>query len=121
MPDYFVPIAPLSAVNICQINITRNHDSIETRGTTSCTSIKESMDWFEVNDRASGSDGVGSIKFSEFKGAQVLTASICTAAESYDGSYCNCNDGKICISVEPLTVNNPISGAGERDILCRRE
>ena len=44
-------------------------------------------------------------KLSEFRGAQVMTACICTITESYGYFYSTCDDGKICICIRPNTIN----------------
>lgn len=43
-------------------------------------------------------------KLSEFRGAQVITACVCTIAETDDGVYGLRNDGKVCACIRPNTI-----------------
>jgi hypothetical protein len=107
MPDYFVSACSLSGIEFSQINIVRAFNSGQTSraSTEENTTMSNSINWFRNNAAARRfSSLTTSVSASEFRTAQVLTACISTTTESYKYYYANCNNGKICVCVNPDTV-----------------
>ena len=113
MPDYFISADPTSDIEFSQINIVRAFNSGQTSRTSSQknTTMSNSINWFRNNAAARRfSSLTTSVSASEFRTAQVLTACISTTTESYKYYYANCNNGKICVCVNPDTVVTSTDG-----------
>ena len=110
MPDYFISACTTDDIEFSQINIVRAFNSGQTsrKSNQPSTTLSDSVSWFR-NTAAARCVTVSTspaVSASEFRTAQVLTACISTTTESYKYYYANCNNGKICICVNPDTVNN---------------
>lgn len=119
MPEYFVSACSLSGVEFSQINIVRAFNSGQTsrKSNQPFTTLSDNVFWFRNNAAARCLNTSTSpvVSASEFRTAQVLTACITTTTESYKYYYANCNNGKICICVNPDTVvNNPVLGPTQK-------
>ena len=115
MPDYFISACTTDDIEFSQINIVRAFNTGQTsrKSNQPFTTLSESVSWFR-NNAAARCVTVSSspmLSASEFRTAQVLTACISTTTESYKYYYAHCNNGKICICVNPNTVNNSTGGS----------
>jgi len=98
-------ISLTGGIKVSDINSVRNTNSEQTRACNqSDTSFNESLAWFRSNAAVRCYTATENLSASEFRGAQVMTACICTITESYAYYYANNNDGCICICVDPNTI-----------------
>ena len=85
-------ISLTGGIKVSDINSVRNTNSDQTRACNqSDTSFNESLAWFRSNAAIRCYTASENLSASEFRGAQVMTACICTITESYAYYYANNN------------------------------
>ena len=96
-----VSVSCINSVRRCKINQRSrivNNPNTYVSGSQSFYRGQAAMRGFVSNDEG--------LKFSEFRGAQVITACIRTRSETYGYYYHNNNDGKIFACIQVNTINN---------------
>ena len=114
MPNYFISLNTSTSIAASDINDVRDFRKGQSRASNaSNTSYCESITWYRNNAAARCFSPGSQLSVTEFRGAQVLTGCITTVSETYKYYYANNNNGKICVTINSDSVNDPAGGGAK--------